>query len=140
MKRRADVATMVRRERERAGLSVSAAADLAHLGRTKWTEIEAAKPPLPRPETLAKVALALMMEPDVLLAEAGYRDPAEIKESEASDEEMAKQLVDAVVSELRSMRTDIAALRATVERLSAQPLDRPSPAPKSAQRGRSESR
>jgi hypothetical protein len=109
---------------------------MADLGRTTWTEIEAAKPPMPKPDTLARVARVIMIDPDVLLAEAGYRDR---DEAEPAEDEV-RQVDDVVVAELRSMRTDIASLRGLVERLLSQSHGRPAPATKPTRREQTESR
>ena len=62
----------IRRLREKAGATVSAAAEAAGLHRVAWTEIEAGRNPNPTPKTLEKIAGALEVElADLFLDENG---------------------------------------------------------------------
>ncbi|QQS25181.1 MAG: helix-turn-helix domain-containing protein [Actinomycetota bacterium] len=60
------VADLVQRHRILAGLTVVDAAKAAGVGRTKWTEVEAGQSA--KPETLARMAIVVGLEPAELLA------------------------------------------------------------------------
>jgi transcriptional regulator with XRE-family HTH domain len=56
----------VREQRARTGLTVVRAARTAGIGRSTWTTIEHGKSPIPKPDTLGKIARALDISYDAI--------------------------------------------------------------------------
>lgn len=76
--KRKQVGDLIRANRERGGVTIAEASRAAGLSRTTWTEVENGDPPLKKAATLGKMAIAIGVEPVVVLAIAGYAPDFEI--------------------------------------------------------------
>jgi hypothetical protein len=109
--RRQALAALVRRERARAGLSVSTAVARAaedpetKISRTRWTQIESGGPPLASPMIIGKVAKVLRIDASVLMVAAGYDGPPITITADGRVD--VTQLVTEIGEELRAIRRAI---------------------------------
>lgn len=122
------LAEYVRACRARKGLSVVEAAKLAGISRSKWTEIEAGQTPLPKENTLGRVARVIEVDFEEIMRLTAVPTKAPRPPSES-----VWEAVQLVRDELRELRDEVAELRDEV-RGSPPPSGPAPPAPPAKKR------
>lgn len=90
------------------------------VGKTRWVDVENGALPLPDVSIIGRMAEVLDVDPNVLLAAAGFEPPSVPVE--------VRQLVDSVAGRLEAIETRLQRMDADVKNLRSRSVDRSGPA------------